>query len=1200
MNESYRSKFENMVFNATADIKAPNSAMTGTSIYGWFRNHPTSVPSNPDIIPYDPSVLSTVREQENTVHHTPTFERKFEMERLFEVVVMYLFNGLKPSRTKDDSAYPGVDTTSLLHYLAYMIPEADKLHVVDLDTHSGYFERIENIRVIFDAEDYKFRVIVKEGGNGWLDISVALRIEFTSMLKTIVPHGKRNIKECWVEIATTFRECLTEMIQKHTKASKETVDTWILRPADIQWETAVYAAGDVPIRELLESGDGIKQFLVSYWSDNYLEFNGYKIARLFNGLVGYGEFLYDQDNNSSRKATNNFYIPDESGGKRWLWSDLPETEGGNICNTKARSNMLEAVIQEGQFAITDDFREMVKRRHEDAKYDGSSTAIDMLIPLILPGTTANEANTKSTRQALTQHIYDISVDLFHPPVPTIDDSAQAEDGILNEHIQADLTESFMQRCYSISLAESPEGSAFSAKTVVDDEVTAQVTRMVKIYIHTSRENWLLDEHTIQMTPDLLANVQQIYTSGFWNLPELDDGTWPDMVPGRAKAAFLESLNNTTVHNNSSLDRLYEDAATTTYGVGYMHAARKNNCACNPFECGFSAEILQGYYDRKVQERASDFIASCDLTSMLRSTQSLIRGLEKFMECGQSDSKESRHGGPFFVPPILKTTRSPFAAHGSYYVLEGKHGVYGTVHNRHAGNRVLHSDDIVTFSHTLFTIVDNPGIWNLLNTGTEKATSYTPQVANIGFVHNGTSIEDGSVQNKPTWKGLCYMTFTKLRVGVMAQPNVANTANRYVNEILNNTRRITGQSIQHAFQSFMFKIYNSTAFINSFYPTTENMIDEEVRYNNKQNKIHLCNFLDVEASYFVDRLHQCCTDSNLQVTSPGRSDYAFPALHAHGIRLPTDGVRNRKPGEKDESHHMQLFYIVFGETLCSIADDLYNTRVANFNVPQELQANTNKLLAKRLKRQIPNFLKHITRMFFQGELHNSLIHQLKKQASHKPGVETLGNIPDMRTPEIWTFEMARDNLTGALLHLRHAPVLITHEAHAWKDRPYSSEVIMKAAVKLLAPFSAVDHKIASDLKLKFSSEHVPGGEWDDESEDSVDERRNGPEKEEHIAKLTFQLYVNVYRKLNDYYEAGVINPPKELAGAANTQTDPSGISSTEQIFYENRMLAMRICEDQMHMVDRHKQMDGEYNNSRAWDLLLTMFMHQRQCFAELKL
>ena len=66
-------------------------------------------------------------------------KRKLATDRLFEVVVMYPFNGLTASTKTGDSA----NSTAMMHYLAYIIPEADKLHVVDLDAHSGYMDRIK-------------------------------------------------------------------------------------------------------------------------------------------------------------------------------------------------------------------------------------------------------------------------------------------------------------------------------------------------------------------------------------------------------------------------------------------------------------------------------------------------------------------------------------------------------------------------------------------------------------------------------------------------------------------------------------------------------------------------------------------------------------------------------------------------------------------------------------------------------------------------------------------------------------------------------------------------------------------------------------------------------------------------------------------------------------------------------------------------
>jgi hypothetical protein len=400
-----------------------------------------------------------------------------------------------------------------------------------------------------------------------------------------------------------------------------------LRPEDIQWETAVYAAGDVPIRELLETSDGIKQFLVSYWADNYLEFSGYKMARLFDGLVGYGEFLYDQDNNYSRKATNNFFVSDTTtpGKKRWLWADLPETDGGNICTTNDRSNVLEAVIQGGKLFITDEFREIVARRQGKAIDDALHAALDMVIPLIVHVTDTSEDIETDVGQKLTDHIGSMFKDLFHPSSAKPPNSIRGVDGVLDNDILDQLTKSFMGKCYTISsetadsredvfpayrrLLETFRSSSFTADSIVDKNVATQVRRMIKIYIHTAREKWLLEHHTSRLQLPLLQKIQQTYTSAFWRTAGTDDETWPELTPTTKKTVFLASLNNVAVQNNSSLSSLYEDPASTTYGVGYLNAARKNNCACNPFGCDLSANVLQGYYDRKVQSDVSEFISS---------------------------------------------------------------------------------------------------------------------------------------------------------------------------------------------------------------------------------------------------------------------------------------------------------------------------------------------------------------------------------------------------------------------------------------------------------------------------------------------------------------------------------------------------------------------------------------------------------------
>ncbi|KAJ1471124.1 hypothetical protein T484DRAFT_1845232 [Baffinella frigidus] len=85
------------------------------------------------------------------------------------------------------------------------------------------------------------------------------------------------------------------------------------------------------------------------------------------------------------------------------------------------------------------------------------------------------------------------------------------------------------------------------------------------------------------------------------------------------------------------------------------------------------------------------------------------------------------------------------------------------------------------------------------------------VANSGFVNTGSAIEDGCSSNKASWVGIAEMTFTKLRVGIMDQAGVSNTARVYLNEVLNNTRRVTSRTALQAVQDFIHGTYMLDGF-----------------------------------------------------------------------------------------------------------------------------------------------------------------------------------------------------------------------------------------------------------------------------------------------------------------------------------------------------------------------------------------------------
>jgi len=92
-------------------------------------------------------------------------------------------------------------------------------------------------------------------------------------------------------------------------------------------------------------------------------------------------------------------------------------------------------------------------------------------------------------------------------------------------------------------------------------------------------------------------------------------------------------------------------------------------------------------------------------------------------------------------------------------------------------------------------------------------------------------------------------------------------------------------------------------------------------------------------------------------------------------------------------------------------------------------------------------------------------------------------------------------------------------------------------------------------------------------------------------LTVQPYVKVYNDVVAYRARGI-----RYADAARHKKTPK----QEALFSENRMLAMRACEEQMHLITRHFTYGLDFPNSLAWEVLFNMFLHERQAFAEMTL
>ena len=48
-----------------------------------------------------------------------------------------------------------------------------------------------------------------------------------------------------------------------------------------------------------------------------------------------------------------------------------------------------------------------------------------------------------------------------------------------------------------------------------------------------------------------------------------------------------------------------------------------------------------------------------------------------------------------------------------------------------------------------------------------------------------------------------------------------------------------------------------------------------------------------------------------------------------------------------------------------------------------------------------------------------------------------------------------------------------------------------------------------------------------------------------------------------------------------------------------MLLLRLCEDQLHLIQRNAGREGDCKGSKAWELLFEVFRFHRQSFAEMK-
>lgn len=1219
MSSCARSTFESMVFHSSTLVRAQTMTQTAGHVYGCTPNiHPTG-----DAEPTEDPL------------HERVYKTLFTKEHLFEVAVMYLFNGLKPTHAPKEGAPKEAGTLELMHYLAYIVPEADKLHVTDLNGHPNHGDRMEHVRVIFDPIDFRFRVIVKRmSGHGWVDISIQLRNTFMREGMQEGSGWSGDLSDLWEPLVKQLRSSLVDALVAHTGCLEKQVSGWLTTREDIVWEVPTYGADRTGVRNLFADidakhrkhfGDGGDKpslqertpFIVSYWADNYLQMDSYKVARMFNGLVGYGEFLYDHENNYTKeRGYNNFFIAEtvpagESPGpgaekKTWLWADMPYSDPHAPLSTAAatsntgpvhavaslqqRTHVLEAFLEGETLYLAAGFLEIVARRHRSTMQGLQRDLMEAV---------HDEHTSRPSRPYYTSYAqlrvkieeFLEKLEPFARPSQATDDatSRQAVDDATNGHLDKNI----LQTTYDhLELALKP---LLNRPIESHEPVSKLLRHLLATKIHIARERWLLDKHTCQMQDAQLETIQATYYTGFWDsmydnsARSLEEMQAADDSVRERRQDKNSRQTRVGMQNNSALRSAYKDPALSTYEVAYAAAARKAGLVCDTFWCRVSPSVVQSYYDRKTtSDSRADYIGRVDLTSLLRSTNLLVRTFDQML-------KKMKPQGPADGPHMfLQTTRTMFVAHGEYFAMQDNMSVYSDLGKTAGGRRLLHADDLVTFSFALSTMVDNPGIWNLL-TAPRNSAGFEPKVANNGFVVSGYPIRDVSaIRADTSWENTANMTFKKLQVGIMRLPDHRNKARDYLHKIINNTRRTSFSSVQHSFESFMRGIYNSDAYQSSL----EDSGDGADGGDGNSTGAVLCAELKMQGSRFVARLCAYCSDANMQAESPDSANYAFSALKKLGVELPTDPTAEETPRTPDVRYKC-LFYILFGETIARWMADVAAVKPATSHEQQKVQEQTHLFASDQYQKQLKVFLETLTDRFFSGELHGALNASLRARF---PAEKARSGAPTQSGPEpaqmaarTAVFEDMTSNMTAVVMRARKLtnPGGHTINSHDWRNPPSANGI--KAEAHALLQLVNDLEALQDTARLDASPPATPIGE-----SEAVDEAETESQTDDLLrARQVFGPYMEVYNQVVAFHSLSEANKP-ELGSAALGAPARRHIDHTPPTmrFFENRMLVMTLCEEQMHLIQRHNTIESDYGNSIAWCLLFNQFHYFRQAFAQM--
>lgn len=1023
------------------------------------------------------------------------------IDDLFEVATMYLFNGMAKGAAENEPA----NATNVLNYLMYTIPEADKLFVVDLTAHPAFVTRRKYVRVIFDEDDYCFRVFVaaqsgaKPTGPIFKDIAGRCRRIFRravhERLRSSGQLEQKNVPvhELWKPVVQAYRMHLIKVLKEYLAWTKDDrfvgdldgqiESKWLLGKDDIEFAKPLYGAGNVKVRLKETQGEheeALHSFSNAYFADNYLSFQNYRTARTLNGLFGYGAFLFDFVTHKD----NNFTNADDFGenlvaNEKYLWHDIRalsvhQTERRKgVCDTEERYHALTTIVDVTgtTLYVSDQFKAMVRMRHQKVmEHLAKTVALAKL-----------EAAAEKIAAKLTEN-----------------------DGVLSEE------QVFMDQM----------------RNEMDEN-----KYVFRVLMHLQRENWLLEKHTVSIEGNEALNKQEM-----GDLLRTSD--IPNCQRGRATISdgvFVtkEQFRTTRMSPNiSSLKECYRDPALRVRPIDIPKDTKGHMYGLCNYELRLDEVSMREYFDhRNGSLSQSRFVASADPISMIRAAMQLFQGFQKFYSCLTEGEGKN-----------LSITRTPFNAHGCYYVLEKTMEKTRTQDEHQAGTRPLMCSDLLVFMDLLHTIVSNPGVLNMLTQPHGSQSKYKPMVANAGFCMYGKPLPDyptTGAQPKQNWLNILQMTYEKLRVGASGSENLRmqNRASKLLNvDLCSHT--------ETAREAFGRLVYNSYTYVDVGSEAWKTTLHKEA---------------DHIVRMWLHNRGGCknCTDFLEQ-----QDDYELM-------------VQAFEEGEQ-QSLHEWLFYILFGETITLFRRYVEEIQYEAYKMARNDDAFKSYLEQRKNDTETRRFQVFLSYMQAQGSGNAKYVHlsALGEFAKFLQGVMASSFLKNVTTAFF----------NGTLHKQQHGYFhnLDTEIAEHFKEEQHRQ-------------FMAQIYSTPQQRRQQFVHPEKNDGLGDCNNVKSFSELMEqnvpsgGDKKKPHMLHAYVLSMVKAatdnFFRTEDQHKNELVNPTQKNA------------PHKEDEVYEHRMQMMLICEEHLHLLNHLYHRTKTKDEPEIIVILFAGFKHYRQQWAD---